>query len=66
MSATFIAKYPGTCAGCGERIRVGDQAHYVEDQVCHADCDDVKPEPEPRPVCPECFVEVALNGACAC
>lgn len=62
----FTAKYPGKCAGCGDYISPGTEVHYVEDELCHADCSDLKPEPKPRPVCMDCFTEIALNGTCSC
>lgn len=50
-SPPFRARYDGVCAA----------------QLVHHGCvPDEKPEPEPRPVCPTCFMEIALNGACAC
>lgn len=38
---------------------------YVEDQLVHVGCVPAD-EPEPRPVCPTCFLEIPLNGACGC
>ena len=60
---TFTARYDGTCAAeCGDRI------HPVDDQLVHVGCfpKPDEPEPEPRPTCPNCFTEIALNGACSC
>jgi len=63
---SFTAKYTGTCAAdCGYRIREGDQVEYVEDQLMHVDCPDAI-APITRAVCPECFTETAVNGACSC
>lgn len=67
-SPPFRARYDGVCAAdCGNRIHPGDTAQYVEGQLVHHGCvPDEKPEPEPRPVCSTCFMEIALNGACQC
>ncbi|MAM53562.1 hypothetical protein [Microbacterium sp. UBA3394] len=66
---TFPARYPGRCAAadCDDAIDPGDIVEYVDEQLVHEGC---RPAPTveraPRPVCPECFTETALNGACAC
>jgi hypothetical protein len=63
----FIARYPGKCAGCGEGISPGRVVEYVDDELVHDGCVPTPERPErPRPVCPECFTETALNGACSC
>ncbi len=65
-SHPFPARYDGTCAvECGSRIHPGDMVQYVEDQLVHNGCVPAD-EPEPRPVCGECFMEQAVNGACGC
>lgn len=62
----FPARYNGACAvECGHRIHEGDMVQYVEDQLVHVGCVPAD-EPEPRPVCPTCFLEIPLNGACGC
>lgn len=38
---------------------------YVDGQLVHVGCVPAD-EPEPRPVCPTCFLEIPLNGACGC
>lgn len=66
---TFAARYDGTCAAeCENRIHPGDHVRYVDDQLVHVGCFPKEPEPErtPRPTCPNCFTEIALNGACSC
>lgn len=67
-SYPFRARYNGDCAaGCGNRVHEGDMVQFVEGQLVHVGCiPDEQPEPEPRPVCPECFLEIAVNGACSC
>lgn len=65
----FEARYRGACAGdCGETIKPGDVVAYVDDQLVHEGCEPAPAPVEraPRPLCPECFTETALNGACAC
>lgn len=65
-SHPFAARYNGTCAvECGHRIHEGDMVQYVEGQLVHVGCVPDE-EPEPRPVCPNCFMEIAKNGACQC
>lgn len=65
----FTARYEGRCAApdCRDRIERGDAVEYVDEQLVHEGC---VPAPmverAPRPVCGECFTEVALNGACSC
>jgi len=67
-SRPFRARRDGVCAAaCGYRIHEGDMAQYVDDQLVHHGCiPDEKPEPEARPVCPTCHMEIALDGACSC
>lgn len=65
---SFTARYGGKCAAdCDRRIAPGDVVEYVDDELVHEGC---VPAPiverAPRPTCPECFTETALNGACAC
>lgn len=65
---TFTARYAGRCAAdCGEQITPGDEVEFVDDQLVHDGC---TPTPHveraPRPVCTDCFTEIALNGACSC
>lgn len=45
MPAMFTARYVGECALCGDPIDPGDEAGYIDDEVCCADCcDDVEDE----------------------
>lgn len=64
----FPARYDGACAAdCGNRIHPRDMIQFVEGQLVHVGCiPEEQPEPEPRPVCPTCFLEIPLNGACQC
>lgn len=60
FSARWDSKTP--CPECEERIKTGERVEYVDDALTHVSC-----EPrEPRPVCPDCFMEIALSGACSC
>ncbi|MEX8058595.1 hypothetical protein [Microbacterium sp. 16-032] len=65
---TFTARYAGRCAAdCGEQIAPGDEVEFVDDQLVHDGCTPTpQAERAPRPVCPDCFTEIALNGACSC
>ena len=64
---TFISKYPGRCAACGDWFAAGTEitgvggGDYVE-----ADCDKPMPEQAHNPVCKKCFTERSNTGACAC
>lgn len=40
MPATFTARYKSDCSECGEEIYPGDEAGYVDDEVCCEDCVD--------------------------
>lgn len=55
---SFAAKYPGRCPSCDERIHVGDDIKYADDELVHASCD-VPSLPNPRDdlskVCRSCF-----------
>ena len=61
---SFPARFPGHCANeCGVRIEEGDQIVFLDGEYAHAVCARAADE---RPVCPACFMEIALNGVCAC
>jgi hypothetical protein len=62
---TFLARLNSPCAGCDDPIDPGDIVEYFEDELVHEGCRP-QPAPAPRPVCPICFMEIALNGACSC
>ena len=34
----FIAAFSSPCGLCEERIEEGDEAAYVDNEACHADC----------------------------
>lgn len=59
--STFQAKYGGNCGACGERIHKDDWAKYMEDNLVHADCEDVQPERKAE-VCISCW----LTKPCEC
>lgn len=69
---TFEAKFNGPCAAsCGEQIEVGDEARWASDgqreRVIHAGCDlIVEKRLQAGSVCPRCFTEKSVSGACAC
>lgn len=63
----FRARFDSKCAGCGERIREGDEATWTSGEVTHVDC----PEPSDdfavaREPCGSCFTVPAANGTCGC
>lgn len=59
---TFEARYPGKCAGCGERIDEGDSIGYHEDAAVHADCAGAAVIERPVVVCHQCW----LTKPCDC
>lgn len=67
---TFTAKYSGRCAAdCGHPITPGDTVEYVDGELVHDGCTPAaaaEVEREAHPVCPLCWTEEAVNGACAC
>lgn len=64
MIATMEAKYPGVCDSCNFGVRPGQQIQLDDSNADprweHVTC------PTGPAVCPECFTEVARNGACLC
>ncbi len=38
MGAHFTARFDSDCESCGNPIYEGDQAGYVDDEVCCQDC----------------------------
>ena len=38
--ASFTAAYYGRCGICQDQIEPGDECHYVDDEVCHKDCEE--------------------------
>lgn len=65
---SFLAKYPGRCAAdCDDPIYPGDIVESVDGQLVHEGCIPTPAFiPEPRPVCPKCWLEQATNGSCGC
>lgn len=64
---TFPAKYGGRCVSCDERINVGDECRYDEDDnFVHANCDAAIGGEPTTETCPRCFLAVAVNGECGC
>jgi len=37
-SRPFDARWEGRCGICDDRIDVGDEVCYQDDEVCHYDC----------------------------
>jgi len=70
MPFPFPARYDGVCAAdCDSRIHPGDTVQFVDGQLVHLECTArllAQPEPEPRPVCPSCWLEISVSGACGC
>lgn len=66
----FTARYPGKCPACSKPIEIGEELVIDEeyaDMAVHADCAG-RPDPTlpAREVCPRCFIERAVSGACGC
>ena len=47
MSDPFSARFPGTCAACGERYPTATSIRRADDTYIHADCDE-QPTPDHR------------------
>lgn len=66
MSRPFEAQYSGECEECGERFPPGETIRIVGTGApVHDVCPDDAPVPG-RQVCPRCFTEKAVTGACGC
>jgi hypothetical protein len=37
---SFEAKYHGRCGICDGKIEPGDECVYVDDEVCHIECEE--------------------------
>lgn len=68
MRPTFQAKYTGRCRACGSAIEIGDTVTYDSESgvLVHGLCEDTEVEPLRRAICPSCFTEVSVSGACMC
>lgn len=70
MSRKFEARYPGRCLACNEPIDIGDDLTYDYDQVVHYECAgraaSLATIGRRLEVCPRCFTEKSISGACAC
>ncbi|NYD39932.1 hypothetical protein [Nocardioides panaciterrulae] len=64
----FEARYPGRCPACHEPIDVGDDPVMEDHRAVHFECAGDQPRPQlvPREICPRCFTEKSVSGACAC
>ncbi len=66
----FEARYPGRCPACREQIEVGDDLVFNDDDVVvHFGCANRSAVPkigQSGEVCPRCFIEKAVSGACGC
>lgn len=56
MSATFAARYHGTCGSCEEHISPGDDVRFEDDELVHVTCAQAQPRRPERPVCPACWL----------
>lgn len=67
MTYKFAARYPGRCPSCRESIDIGDDLAMDDEQAVHFDCAGSRPAAaRPREVCPRCFIERSVSGACGC
>ena len=63
----LIASWHGRCGVCDGTIRPGEFCRQVEGEIAHSTCvGSSRIEPITRAVCPECFTEVSVSGACLC
>ena len=57
MSDPFSARFPGTCAACGERYPTTTSIRRTDDTYIHADCDEQPtPDPTEEPACSACWL----------
>ncbi|MGX5770811.1 hypothetical protein ACWKWN_08675 [Microbacterium trichothecenolyticum] len=61
--AFTASHWHGTCPLGFDTIRPGDVVQYDDGALVHRAC---WQREQPRPVCPKCFMQTALNGACGC
>lgn len=55
----FTAKYPDDCGDCGNDIVPGQTVTFRGDEgLVHVTC------PEPKPICPRCYLEMADPTRC--
>lgn len=61
---SFPANFPGVCAECEQGFLIGDEIERLEwaPGWVHASCPPVKQ----AEVCPRCFIEKSVSGACGC
>lgn len=59
------AWYDTDCGDCDTRVKKGQTIQLRDGEWCHAVCPNVLASLE-RLVCPTCFTELSLSGACAC
>ena len=64
--AYFLANFDGRCSECPEPIKRGDEVRFVDHVLQHGHCPDHEPVQVERDVCPACFTERSVTGACAC
>lgn len=68
---SFTARFDGPCVA-GDRIVAGDEIERTDQpgEFIHVDCEeDAEAKNFPstkRPVCPDCWTTVAVNGSCGC
>lgn len=70
-SRKFLARYPGRCRSCSEPIEVDDELLMQDEGAVHFDCAGDRNAAyakvsKPREVCPRCFTEKSVSGACVC
>lgn len=68
MSNAFPARYDGRCGACDERIYEGDMIEFSGESATnfmHTDCAAAAPpERVQQPICPRCYTELPVTGAC--
>jgi hypothetical protein len=66
---SFTAKFPGDCRDCDAGILPGQEVEFDFDRVLmHVVCPDTLQAVtgKPRPLCPQCFMELPVTGRCDC
>lgn len=59
------AHYETECGDCNSRIKTGTRIEVRDGRWCHVVCPDALLSLE-RLVCPSCFQELSVSGACGC
>lgn len=64
---SFVGKWPGECAQCGEETKGTLVEYNYDNEIQHVLCPEEQGlHGKPRPVCPQCFCVMPSTGRCDC